>query len=278
MKLLSRDERVIELLVEGFPPVLTNALRRIILSDVPTLAVDFIHVYDNSSSIFDEILAHRLGLIVLDSKTALERLRPPEECKNAQEEDESCYTKLILDVYVDEKEPEGRYITAGDLSIDTRLTTVIYPNTPLLYLIPGQRVHAIAYARLGRGREHTKWSPASVAVMQYVPLVRFDGSRASKECIKCLEAYSQLKDKIEKGEKGEMRIEKHLNTSGLLYCSESDCRDAIEVVYEQDKQILYIESTGALSPERIVLESAKILEARARKLIEVLQEAGGEGE
>ncbi|MCE4620292.1 MAG: DNA-directed RNA polymerase subunit D [Desulfurococcales archaeon] len=267
-----KDDSSIELIVEGYPYVFTNAIRRLTLSDVPTLAIDYIYVYDNSSSVFDEILAHRLGLLVLDSTYALEKMKSPEECKNADEEDESCYTKIILDVGIDENASEGRYVNAGELSVDEKVTRIVYPETPLLYLIPGQRVHAVAYARLGRGREHAKWSPVAVAVMQYVPIVRYDGSRASEECLKCLEAYPEVREKLEKGEKGEMEIAHHINTSGLLYCSETECKEALELTYNQDKQILYIESTGSLSPERIVLESARILEARAKGLIEALKE------
>ncbi len=275
VKVVSRKGLSIELLLEGFPPVFTNAIRRIILSEVPSLAIDFIYIYDNSSSVFDEILAHRLGLTVLDSSLAIEKMKKPEECINASEEDESCYTKIILDVGIDENEKEGRYIHAEELNVDTRITSIIYPKTPLLYLIPGQRVHAVAYARLGRGKEHAKWSPATIAVMQYVPIVKYDGSRVSKSCLDCLKAYPSIVEKLEKGEKGIIDIPRHINTSGLLYCSEADCKESIQVSYDASRQILYVESTGTLPPERIILESARILEAKARKLIEALAGVGG---
>ncbi len=272
VRVLSRTETRIELLFEGYPPVLVNALRRLILSEVPTLAVDFMYVYDNSSSVFDEILAHRIGLLVLDSNEALTRLRSPEECVNASEEDESCYVKMILDVEVPAREESGRYVNAGEIKVGSNITRIVYPETPLLYLAPGQRVHAVAYARLGRGKEHGKWSPASAAVMQYVPVVHIKSGNVGEKCLECLSAYPEVVNAIRTGE---TRIEylKNINTSGLHYCAETECRDAIELEYDSTRQILTVESTGALRPERIVLESVRALEAKARKLKERIREA-----
>ena len=40
-----------------------NALRRILLSEIPTVALEHIYMWNNTSIIHDEVLAHRLGLI-----------------------------------------------------------------------------------------------------------------------------------------------------------------------------------------------------------------------
>ena len=42
---------------------IANALRRSMISEVPTMAIENVYIYNNTSVMHDEILAHRLGLI-----------------------------------------------------------------------------------------------------------------------------------------------------------------------------------------------------------------------
>lgn len=47
----------------GIDASIVNAFRRILLSEVPTMAIEKVYVNNNTSIIQDEVLAHRLGLI-----------------------------------------------------------------------------------------------------------------------------------------------------------------------------------------------------------------------
>lgn len=49
----------------GVRPAIANAFRRLMLSEVPTMAIEKVYIYNNTSIIQDEVLAHRLGLIPL---------------------------------------------------------------------------------------------------------------------------------------------------------------------------------------------------------------------
>lgn len=50
---------------------IANALRRILISEIPTMAIEKVMIYNNTSIIQDEILAHRLGLIPLKANPSL---------------------------------------------------------------------------------------------------------------------------------------------------------------------------------------------------------------
>ncbi|MEB2836345.1 MAG: DNA-directed RNA polymerase subunit D [Desulfurococcales archaeon] len=278
VEVLGADDRRITLLLEGYPIAFGNALRRLALSDVPTMAVDFAYFYDNNTGVHDEIIAHRLGLVVLKSDEALRKYRSPEECRGAHEGDRSCYVELILEDEVPEDADTGKYVKAGQLRSSDPDVTPVYPETPIVYLAPGQRVHIVAYARLGRGSEHGKWSPASISVLRYTPVIHYNSKAAGPECLECVEAYPEVRRLLESGGSGSVEMPHLKRTGGLLYCAEEACRGALEVEFDSSKLILEVESTGALRPERIVFEAARRLEERARRLLEELEKLGGEAE
>ncbi len=78
VKILEKGEFTTRLVIEGTDTAFMNSLRRIILAEVPAMAIDEIVVIENSSLLHDEILAHRMGLIPL--KTDLDSYNLPEEC------------------------------------------------------------------------------------------------------------------------------------------------------------------------------------------------------
>ena len=55
-----------------------NSLRRVMLSELPKLAVADVVIYDNTSALFDEIISHRLGLVPIPTDLSLLSFR--DEC------------------------------------------------------------------------------------------------------------------------------------------------------------------------------------------------------
>lgn len=63
------DEIIFDMV--GIDAPLANALRRILLAEVPTMAIETVYIYENTSIIQDEILSHRLGLIPIKADPRL---------------------------------------------------------------------------------------------------------------------------------------------------------------------------------------------------------------
>ena len=77
---ISLNSLDIEFDLVGYDPAMVNALRRILLSDVPTMAIEKVHMYQNTSIMQDEVLAHRLGLLPLTADPRLFNY-PSKVCK-----------------------------------------------------------------------------------------------------------------------------------------------------------------------------------------------------
>ncbi|MDA4111280.1 MAG: DNA-directed RNA polymerase subunit D [Thaumarchaeota archaeon] len=151
----------IRLRIKGVERAYANAIRRIAISQVPTMAIDDVVILENSSVMFDELVAHRLGLIPL--KTDLNRYNLPEDCdcKSALG-CPKCRVLLVLDAEATDK---IRAVNSSDLVSEDPETKPISDLIPIVKLAPGQKVKLEAYARLGKGTEHAKWQATSASVL-----------------------------------------------------------------------------------------------------------------
>ncbi len=269
-KIIEKKNLFIKILLEGYPLPFVNAIRRICISEVPTMAVDYVYFLENTSPLYDEIIAHRLGLIPLTSDEALDKYGKPEEC--AEREDKpNCYAKLFLEAQAEE---EPKVIYSGDLVSDDPDVVPVYKNIPIVMLGPGQKISLEARARLGRGKEHAKWSPTSVAVHKYIPILEFKEFLCKgKECSACIEVCPK---KVLKFKDNEIILEDPLKCNLCRECVIKCPVNALKISWHKDKFLLHIESTGALKPEHILIEASKILEEKVQKLLEDIEKALGE--
>ena len=71
IKFIKKKDMELEFDIIGVDASVTNAFRRILLSEVPSMAFEKVYIYNNTSIIQDEVLAHRLGLIPLKADPTL---------------------------------------------------------------------------------------------------------------------------------------------------------------------------------------------------------------
>ena len=203
VKLLEDSGNEISLQLDGIDRSYANAVRRFCISEVPSMAIDDVVILENSSVLYDEILAHRLGMVPI--KTDLERYILPEKCDCGSPLGcHKCRVLLVLDASAQDKQ---KTVYSGDLVSEDREVRPISETLPLLKLAPGQAVKLEAYARLGRGKEHAKWQPCTIASLRdgkneddsFILKVESAGSLPAREIV--LKAVQILEEKLK-----EMRV------------------------------------------------------------------------
>jgi DNA-directed RNA polymerase subunit D len=258
IQILEKTDDFMRFIVSGVNVPFVNALRRIMLIEVPTMAIDEIVILENSSILHDEILAHRMGLIPL--KTDLDSYNLPEECKCESELGcNLCRTNLTLEAEATDK---TTIVYSGDLKSENPDITPVSSKIPIVKLAPEQRINLEAYARLGKGKSHAKWQPVSMCTYMYLPEIKVDSKRCDA-CGKCVEVCPEevLVDMAEG-----IKTQEVINCTLCMDCADACPKDpaALEITWDNEAFIFKIESTGALPPERILSEALKILDNKLK--------------
>jgi DNA-directed RNA polymerase subunit D len=259
IEVLEKDETNLRLIIKEADVALMNALRRIALAEVPSMAIDEVVMIENSSILQDEIIAHRLGLTPL--KTDLDGYNLPEECECKSEFGcNLCRVTLTIDA----EATEGtRTVYSGELVSENQQIIPVSDKIPIVKLAKGQKLKLEAYARLGRGKNHAKWQPVSVCAYKYYPKIEIIKEKCTncKKCVDiCPKKVFALKDQT-------------VEVKDLLACNLCmDCvgvcpqkTSALNVDWEKNAFIMNIESTGALSPGRILQEATKTLDKKLKE-------------
>ncbi len=248
MKFVSKEDG--QVLIKGTNPTEMNTFRRIIINKVPTMAIKTVEFTENSSAIYDEMLAHRLGLTTL--KTDLKSYNLQKECKCKGEGCAQCTLLLSL-----EAEGPGTVYADQIKSQDPKVIPV-FGKTPLVKLIGNQKVKLEATAVLGEGKEHMKFSPGLV-FYKGNPEIKIDSVKNAKAIA---ESCPKQLYKVD-GQKLKMVD----NTKCILCKQCEDLSDgAIEVNGSDKDFILTIEPFGQLTPKEMITKASEIIVSQLKEL------------
>jgi len=142
-----------------------NTLRRAIMNEVPTLAIEKLTINKNTGVMYDEMLALRLGLIPLTTPVGDYDLPSTQEMETSEFSAKSSVVATLV-----AKGPCTVY--ASDIKFKDAKVKPVYPATPVVKLLEGQEIELEALAVLGTGRTHTKWSPG---LAYYHEISQFNG-------------------------------------------------------------------------------------------------------
>ena len=265
IEILEKTDSVFRVIVRGADVALMNALRRIALAEVPTMAIEEVVMIENSSILQDEIIAHRLGLTPL--KTDLDSYNLPEECQCQSEFGCSlCRVTFTLDV---EAKDGTRTVYSGELISENPNIVPVSDKVPILKLAQGQKLKLEAYARLGKGKNHAKWQPVSVCAYKYFPRIEVT-SNTCETCTKCVDICPK---KVLAMKENKVDVRELLACNLCMDCVEACSREpkGIKVEWEKDAFIMNIESTGVLPPEKILIKATEILDKQLKEFKEQLK-------
>lgn len=250
-------DRKAKFVLSDVSPAFINGLRRGILAEVPVMAIDEINIYENSSVLFDEEFALRLGLIPLKMKTNSYVL--PGECNCHGEGCSLCRVSLTISA-------EGpRIVYSSDLvSMDPSLEPAD-KTIPIVELKDKQKIVVEAIARLGIGRKHSKWQAGIAAGYKNVPEIKI---RKCEYCGKCIEACPR---KILKLEENNIRTVNILECSMCKLCEDICDMNAIKISDKKDSFLMTYETTGAFTATDIAIETMKNIKKRAQELSEIVE-------
>lgn len=285
---------------------MANTIRRIMIGEVPTLAIDLVEMVDNSSVLNDEYIAHRLGLVPIrytaegsmrggDCNTAF---LPHRECV-CYDRCPRCSVEFELDVQFDRVNPTRPEqerdlpltVTSRDLISNNDLVDPAHflndeeqdeshdEGISIVKLGPGQHLKLKAIARMGISKEHAKWCPVAVATYRFWPIIRINDDACSMltaeqraELVDCcpdnILEIDEVTGKIVAAENAHeiATFTEDLCTTQNFMKKRPEDEDFVKVTQSTDRFVFSVETTGAMDAEEIVISSLRVLKDRLNYL------------
>ena len=257
---LDKKQKKLSFILKNASPAFANAIRRNAIEEVPVMAIEDVEFRNNSSVIYDEIVAHRLGLIPLT--TDLKSYNLPDKCKCDGKGCAQCQLKLILKV-----RGQGTVYSSDIKSTDPKVKPA-YQKIPIVKLLKGQKLEFEATATLGKGKEHTKWSPGLV-YYKNMPVININKQCKNPEVIaeQCPQNVFEVKNNKLTLNKDNL-LKCHLCNACVDIC---EPKGAITVENNNKDFIFYVESWGQLEPKEIIIESLKIIKDTSDEFIKEIK-------
>ncbi len=251
------EDKKVKFIVEDTSPSMMNAVRRISMNHIPVLAIEDVGIIQNSSPVFDETIAQRLGQVplVFDS----EKFDVKENC-DCEEGCSNCEAKFTL-----KGQGPGK-IYSGDLTCETGDVEILYDKIPIAELDDDQEVELEATAIISTGKDHSKHQ-AAISSYQYYPIIDIDNEELTKkQKKKCVEVCPREVLEI-KNDK--LKVKDEMKCTLCKECTE-EVGSGIVVAGDEEKFIFKVESICSLDPKEVLEKTAEILEEKVERVIEKL--------
>ena len=254
-----KKQNKISFILENTTPSFANLVRRVIIGSIPTIAIEDVEFRYNDSVLYDEMIALRLGLLPLT--TDLKTYNFPADCKCKGKGCARCSVTLSL------KEKGPKTVYASDLKSKDPKIKPVFPETPIVKLLKGQKLEIIATAILGKGKHHIKWG-AGTAFYQYKPIIELKNCTNEKVAEVCPKNIFKFKNN-----KIEINKDKLLDCHLCEACID-ECKDgSVKVKGDKNNLLFNVESWGQLSIKEVLTKASEIIDAKLNELNDKLKKA-----
>jgi DNA-directed RNA polymerase subunit D len=262
IKILEEGDNWIRFLVEGISPAYANMLRRTLINDIPKLAiskVNFHHgeirqgddkVYSSSTSLFDEMIASRLGLIPLPTDL---NMNFRDTCSCGGKGCSLCTVTYSLFAIGPKVVKSQDLIPVGDEKFSP-----VDKEIPIVELNERQAIMLEAEAWLGTAKEHARYQVTSGTSYRYHRELTVSKREPNIQRI-----IENAKKNIVKETENEVTFTTDYPNK---YLAQLYRMDSLKVTEDDSKFVFYFETDGSLTPRQVLSYALNRLKTRLEKL------------
>ncbi|KAM7061392.1 DNA-directed RNA polymerases I and III subunit RPAC1 isoform 2-T2 [Acridotheres tristis] len=268
---IREEEDTLEFDMVGIDAAIANAFRRILLAEVPTMAVEKVFVYNNTSIVQDEILAHRLGLIPIRADPRLFEYRNQGDQEGTEIDTLQFQLKIKCkrnpQAAKESSDPDELYFNHKDADFRP-----VHDDILIALLRPGQEIDVLMHCVKGIGKDHAKFSPVATASYRLLPditLLQPIEDEAAETLQKCF-SPGVIEIQNINGKKVARVANARLDTFSREVFRHEGLKNLVRLARVRNHYIFSVESTGILPPDVLVSEAIKILMGKCQRFLNEL--------
>ncbi|MEL9914809.1 MAG: DNA-directed RNA polymerase subunit D [Thermoplasmatales archaeon] len=264
IRIIEEGENWIRFEVSGITPAYANALRRVLINDIPKLAISRVHfhhgeirqegdkVFSSLTSLFDEMIASRLGMIPLPTDL---KMNERDTCSCGGKGCPLCTVNYSLFMTGPAIVKSGDLIPIGDPSF-----APVDKDIPIVELNERQAIMIDAEAFLGRARDHARFQVTSGVSYRYGRQLRVSAREP------------EVEDIINKSPKNVVRRDDKevVFTTDIpsKYLAKLYRMDSLKIEEDERRFIFYFETDGSLKPREVLNYALERLVTRLNSIVE----------
>ena len=274
IEIVEMEDRKARFILRNSSPAMANALRRTMLQDIPKMAIDKVEFhlgpimqddkeYESVTSLFDEIIAHRLGLIPVPTN---DQFTFQKDCSCGGVGCPGCTIMYSLNKVGPGTVLSGDLMPLGDSTLKVKDEAI-----PIVELTDTQAVLIYATAVMGTAKQHVKWQAAFGVGYSYMPKLTIKANKAGvAEVQEAAASYPGLF----KVEGGKLVVDDIYRACTYGKAVEQDpvLQDAVTVEWDDSTFVFKYETDGSLTARQVLDKAVEILEQKAEEIAAVVDE------